>query len=89
MKQPGSLTIGVISVSAGSLFTFVFLWLFGIEISSFERFKTFPEGWSVFELAYNAFAVILLVGASRAVFKGIQEYYNPSNDDVPPVGGPF
>lgn len=89
MKQPGTITIGVISILVGTLFAYAFLWLFGIEVSSFERFKTFPEGWSINELAFNAFAIILVVGASRAVFKGVQEYYNPSDDDVPPNGGAY
>ena len=89
MKQPGNLLLGMISLISGGLIAFVFLWLFDIKISDVERFRTFPEGWSLLELAYNAFAVMLLIGATRAVYKGLHEYYNPSDNDGPPAGGVY
>ncbi len=89
MNQPGNLTMGVISLICGALLSLAFLWLFGIEVSGLERFREFPDGWSISELAFNAFAIVLLIGATRAVYKGLQEYYNPSDDDAPPAGGAY
>ena len=81
--------MGLISVIGGTLIALAFLWVFDIEVSNIERFRNFPEGWSIFELAFNAAALMLLIGATRAVYKGLQEYYNPSDDDTPPAGGAY
>ena len=81
--------MGLISLVCGALIAFVFLWIFGIKVASLEQFRTFPEGWSINELAFNAFAIVLLFGATRAVYKGLQEYHNPSDDDGPPTGGGY
>jgi len=89
MNQPGKFTMGLISLVCGSLIALAFLWIFDIKVSDIERFRTFPEGWSIFELAFNAAALMLLVGATRAVYKGLEEYYNPSDDDTPPAGGGY
>ena len=89
MKQPGKPIIALISLVCGALIAFVFLWIFGIKISDMERFRAFPEGWTIFELAFNATAFMLLIAATRAVYKGLQEYYNPSDDDRPPTGGGY
>ncbi len=89
MKKPGSMMLGLISVVLGALLASGFLWVFGIEVSDIERFQTFPDGWSIHELIYNAFAIMLLIGGTRAVYKGLQEYYNPSDNDGPPVGGAY
>jgi len=89
MTQPGNLTKGLISLVCGAMITLAFLWVFDIQVSSLERFRSFPEGWSIYELAFNAAAIMLLVGATRAVYKGLQEYYNPSDNDAPPTGGGY
>jgi len=81
--------MGLISVVGGALLALAFLWIFGIKVSDMERFRNFPEGWSIFELAFNAAALMLLIGATRAVYKGLQEYYYPSDDDTPPSGGGY
>jgi hypothetical protein len=89
MKQPGNLMMWLISLVSGTLIAVAFMWIFGIEISDIDRFRDFPDGWSLMELAFNAFAIVLLVGATRAVYKGLQEYYNPSDNDGPPIGGAY
>ena len=86
--QPSGIVMLALSLLGGVPFALVFLWIFGIEVSTLERLKEFPDGWSIRELIANATTLVMICGATFAVHKGLKEYYNPSQDEQgPPQGG--
>jgi len=87
-KQPAGIVMLGLSLLIGIPFALIFLWIFGIEVSGIERLKEFPDGWSIRELIANATTLVMILGATFAAYKGLNEYYNPSQDDQgPPQGG--
>ena len=86
MTLPEKMVMMLLSSLGGGLLAFAMLSIFGIEVSSLERIQNFPDGWTIREFIFNATAVMLLAGASRAIYKGLQEYRNPGQNDGPTSG---
>jgi len=63
------------------------IWLFGIEISAFERFSNFPDEWTLLELVWNATAALLVVGCIRAAYVALHAHYYGDPSDRPPNPG--
>ena len=78
MIKPNPFFLFFISVVLGGTFAAGLIWLFGIEISSFERFSVFPEKWTMLELVWNATAGVVLFGAIRAIHVALREHFHGS-----------
>ena len=87
MNKPNSFFIFCISVVLGGTFATGLMWLFGIEISSFERFSVFPEKWTILEFVWNATAGVVLFGAIRAIYVSLWQHFYGSSSEGPPNPG--
>jgi hypothetical protein len=87
MIKPNPFFLFFISVVLGGTFAAGLIWLFGIEISSFERFSVFPEKWTMLELVWNATAGVVLFGAIRAIHVALREHFRGSSSEEPPNPG--
>ena len=79
MIKPNPFFLFLISVVLGGTFALGLIWLFGIEISTIERFYVFPDQWTVIEIIWNATAVIILLGAIRAVYVALYGHFYESS----------
>ena len=87
MNKPNLFFLFFLSVVLGSTFAAGLIWLFGIEISSFERFSVFPEEWTMLELVWNVTAGVVLFGAIRAIYVALREHFYGSSIEEPPNPG--
>ena len=87
MIKPNPFFLFCISVVLGSTFSAGLIWLFGIEISSFERFSVFPEKWTILEFVWNATAGVVLFGSIRGTYVALQEHFYCSSSEEPPNPG--
>jgi len=87
MNNPSPFSLFCGSILIGSVFAVAIIWLFGIEISAFERFSQFPEKWTLLEFIWNATAGIILIGSIRAVYVALNGHYYGDASDEPPNPG--
>jgi hypothetical protein len=90
MTKPSYFFLFCISVVCGSIIAFSLMWLFGIEISTIDRFYVFPEQWTMLELVWNGTAGIIIFGAIRAVYVALHGHFYGYSSEKPPnsqVGG--
>ena len=92
MFKPNSAMLFFAAVLIGGLFAAALIWLFGIQISSYDRLSEFPEKWTVLEFIWNATAIMIIAGAIRGVYVALYAHYYGDPDDGPPnprqVGDP-
>ncbi len=86
-SKPNSLVLLGAATLIGGTMAAIITWLFGIEISTMERFSRFPDGWTTLELILNATAGLLLVGSIRAVYVALRAHYYGDSSDQPPNPG--
>jgi len=80
-SNPPNIVLYCIAILSGCVITAIFVWLFGIEVSEFEKLKNFPDGWTTLELVWNATAALILVGSIRAVYVALRAHYYGEPDD--------
>jgi len=80
LKKFAALTL---SVPIGLSLTVLVLWIFGIEVAVVERWKSFPDGWRIFDLVTNGAAVLMLFGTIRAAYRVLTELWI---QQAPPPG---
>jgi hypothetical protein len=81
--KPNPFFLFCISVVFGGAFAAGFIWLFGIEISSLERFSVFPEKWTILEFVWNATSGIVFFGAIRATYVALRGHFYGSSSEEP------
>lgn len=61
----------------------LFLWLFDIDIATWEHLSEFPANWSFLDLAANGFSIMMFGGSTRAIYRALTgKYDDPSDQDV-------
>jgi len=82
-----------ISLIGGALVGVGAVWLFDIDVASWEKLQAFPEGWNFRDLVFNGAAVLLAAGAVKGLYMGLTEYVEgvaeqrAGDDDGPQEGG--
>ncbi len=79
--KPNPVFLFCISVVFGGAFAAGLMWLFGIEISSLERFSVFPEKWTILEFVWNATSGIVFFGSIRAFYVALRGYFYVSSSE--------
>ena len=87
MFKPNPMVLFCAAVIIGGLCAAGLIWLFGIEVSSYDRFSEFPEKWTVLEFIWNATAIVIVIGAVRGVYIALNSHYYGDPSDDPPNPG--
>jgi len=82
----------LISLIGGALVAVGAIWLFDIDVASWEKLQAFPEGWNFRDLVFNGAALMLAAGAVKGLYMGLNEYVDgvaelrAGDDDGPKEG---
>lgn len=77
------LLVGVGSVVGGLLITSAMVWLFDFQLADRDMIAQFPETWTVFDVLVNGCAVMMFVGATRAIYVAMTRQLS-GKPDLPP-----